>query len=160
MILRKRRKPFVFEGLEAEQYKNKRNKWIRLSIVGVGLPFVLPIIISLFNDTLNLLDLFGNGEIVLSLFSLNIPLMFDLFDMKNTDDEYMSQAFWRSIVISFLQLVVYCSIRMSTSDSKEIKSIVASLLMIFASLISCNYAIKAMFRHSISDNGGKSDYER
>lgn len=145
-------KPLVFEGLVAEQYKRMRNKWIRLSLIGIGLPFIFPIIIGFFNDTLNFLSLFGNGEIVLSLFSLNLPLVFDLFELKNDDDEYMSKAFWRCTIIAFLQLAVYCSIKMSVSTSKEIKSIIASLVMVMASWMSCSYAIKTMFQYSISDN--------
>lgn len=145
------RSPIRFEGTRAEEYKRMRNKWIRLSIVGTGLPFLFSIIISFFNDVLSFWDLIANGEIVLSLFSLNLPIVFDLFEMKNSDEEYMSVAFWISTVITLFQLVVYCSIRMSVSESKEIKTIIASLLMIFASWISCRSAIRAMFQYSISD---------
>lgn len=110
-------KPFIFEGEEAEQYKKMRNKWIRLAIVGTGLPFVLPIIIGLFDDSLNFPELFGNGEIILSLFSINFPLLFDLFAMKSDyEDEYLNWAFWMCAIVVILQLAVYCSIRISTSD--------------------------------------------
>ena len=147
--------PIRFEGTRAEEYKRMRNKWIRLSIVSTGLPFLFSIIISFFNDALSFWDLIVNGEIILSLFSLNLPIVFDLFEMKNSNEEYMSVAFWISTVITLLQLVVYCSIRMSVSESKELKTIIASLLMIIASWISCRSAIRAMFQYSISDTGSE-----
>lgn len=151
---RRKNKPFVFEGLAAEQYKKMRNKWIRLSVIGTGLPFIFPVIINFFNNKLNLLELFGNGEIVLSLFSLNLPLIFDLFELKKKDDEYMSWAFWVCMLTVFLQLVIYCSIRTSSTANNQIKSIITSLIMIIVSWLSCAFSIKAMFKYSISDNGG------
>lgn len=148
---RRSRPPIRFEGTRAEEYKRMRNKWIRLSIVGTGLPFLFSIIIAFFNDALDFWDLISNGEIILSLFSLNLPIVFDLFEMKNSNEEYMSVAFWISTVIALFQLVVYCSIRMAVSETKEMKTIIASFLMILASWISCRTAIRAMFQYSISD---------
>lgn len=151
-------KPFIFEGAAAEQYKKMRNKWIRLAIVGTGLPFVLPMIIGFFDDSLNFLELFGNGEIILSLFSINFPLIFDLFSMKSDyDDEYLNWAFWTCSIVVILQLATYCSIRISTSDTLYIKSIVSSVIMIATSWMSCNFAIKAMFQYSIREKGGEEN---
>ena len=151
-------KPFIFEGEAAEQYKKMRNKWIRLAIVGTGLPFVLPLIIGFFDDSLNFLELFGNGEIILSLFSINFPLIFDLFSMKSAyDDEYLNWAFWTCSIVVILQLAIYCSIRISTSDTLYIKSIISSVIMIATSWMSCNFAIKAMFQYSIREKGGEEN---
>lgn len=44
----------------AEEYKKMKNKWIRLAVVGTGVPFILGILVTIFNETFNLLDLFGN----------------------------------------------------------------------------------------------------
>lgn len=92
-MLIKNTEPEIFEGIRAEEYKRMKNKWIRLAIVGTGLPFVIGILVSIFNDTFSLLDLFGNGEIILLLFSLNLPMAFDLFDMKRYNDERLEWAF-------------------------------------------------------------------
>ena len=104
-------KPEIFEGVRAEEYKKLRNKWIRLAVVGTGLPFILGILISIFNDTFSILELFGNGEIILLLFSLNLPMAFDLFDIKHCDDETLSWAFWLCVIIICLQIALYCLIR-------------------------------------------------
>lgn len=31
--------PEVFEGVRAEEYKKMKNKWIRLAVVGTGVPY-------------------------------------------------------------------------------------------------------------------------
>lgn len=150
----RKEKPFIFEGYDAELYKKKRNNWIRLTLAGTGLPFVLPVIFSFFNDTFNLLELFGHGEAILPLFSSNLLLAFDLFDMKANDDENLAWSFWRCILISIIQLGSYCAIRLSSSNTVQIKSVGFSIFMIVISWISCIFSIKSMFKHTISDKEG------
>ena len=41
------------------------------------------------------------------------------------------------------------------SEKKEIKSIIVSVIMLMASWLCCGYSIKAMFQHSIMDEGGE-----
>lgn len=156
-MLIKNTEPEIFEGIRAEEYKRMKNKWIRLAIVGTGLPFVIGILVSIFNDTFSLLDLFGNGEIILLLFSLNLPMAFDLFDMKRYNDERLEWEFWKCVIIICLQVAIYCLIR--TTDSEvEVKSIIFSVIMVFASGGVCASSIKAMFLHSIEKkDGGESD---
>ena len=150
----KRNKPLIFEGLEAEQYKQMRNKWIRLAVVSVLLPFLFAVVVSYYTNTFNLLALFGNGEILLSLFSLTIPMLFDLFEMKSKQDEYLSWAFFSCAILVCFQILLYCLTRIDHSSKKEIKSIIVSVIMLIASWICCGYSIKVMFQHSIMDKGG------
>lgn len=142
--------PEIFEGVRAEEYKKMKNKWIRLAVVGTGVPFVLGVLVSIFNDTFSFLDLFGNGEIILLLFSLNLPMAFDLFDMKHCNDERLTWAFWICVIIICFQVALYCLIRSTESESGAIKSIIASVIMALASVIVCAVSIKAMFQHSIT----------
>ena len=150
-------KPFVFEGVRAEEYKKMRNKWIRLAVIGTGVPFVLGILVGMFDSTFDLLDLFGNGEIILLLFSLTLPMAFDLFDIKKREDERLSWAFWLCMIIICLQTALYCLIRMGNSDSNAIKSIIASIFMTIASWLECAFAIRTIFRHSIVEERGEQD---
>lgn len=150
-----RSKPFIFEGLAAEQYKQMRNKWIRLAVVSVFLPFIFAAVVSYYNNTFDLLTLFGNGEILLSLFSLTIPMLFDLFEMKNKNDEYLSWAFFFCAILVCFQILLYCLTRIDNSEKKEIKSIIVSVIMLIASWLCCGYSIKAMFQHSILGEGGE-----
>lgn len=154
MLIQKKRKPIVYEGQAAEQYKRMKNKWIRLAVIGSGLPFVIAVLVAFFKDSFDLLELFGNGEIILSLFSLNLPLAFDLFEIKKKDDEYLSWAFWLCIIVVCFQLVLYCLIRTNTTESSTAKSIVASIIMVITSWICCAFSIKAMFKHSTVGNTG------
>lgn len=146
-------KPIVFEGIKAEEYKQMRNKWVRLAVIGTGVPFILGILVSIFNNTFDFLALFGKGEIILLLFSLNLPMAFDLFDMKHKKDERLSWAFWACVIIICLQVALYCLIRMDTSASSSIKSLIFSIIMAVASWIECAYSIKAIYFHSIDDGG-------
>lgn len=158
-MLFKRNTPIVFEGVKAEEYKKMRNKWIRLAVIGTGLPFILGVLVSIFNNTFSFLDLFGNGEIILLLFSLNLPMAFDLFDMKQRNDEKLSWAFWGCVIIICLQVALYCLIRTDNSDSNAIKSLVASIIMSIASWMDCAFSIRAMFQHSITEDGGEDNVE-
>ena len=151
----RRNKPFIFEGMEAEQYKQMRNKWIRLAVVSVFLPLLFATVVSYYNNSFDLLALFGNGEILLSLFSLTIPMLFDLFEMKSKKDEYLSWAFFFCAILVCFQILLYCLTRIDFSEKKEIKSIIVSVIMLMASWLCCGYSIKAMFQHSIMDEGGE-----
>ena len=151
-----RSKPFIFEGLAAERYKQMRNKWIRLAVVSVFLPFIFAAVVSYYNNTFYLLTLFGNGEILLSLFSLTIPMLFDLFEMKNKNDEYLSWAFFFCAILVCFQILLYCLTRIDNSEKKEIKSIIVSVIMLIASWLCCGYSIKAIFQHSILGEGGEN----
>ena len=153
-MLIKNTEPEIFEGIRAEEYKRMKNKWIRLAIVGTGLPFVIGILVSIFNDTFSLLDVFGNGEIILLLFSLNLPMAFDLFDMKRYNDERLEWEFWKCVIIICLQVALYCLIRTTDSENVELKSI-SSVIMVFASGVVCVSSIKAMFLHSTNEDRGE-----
>lgn len=154
-MLKKNTEPEIFEGVKAEEYKRMKNKWIRLAVVGTGVPFVIGILVSIFKDTFSLLDLFGNGEIILLLFSLNLPMAFDLFDMKKYNDERLEWAFWSCVIIICLQVALYCLIRTTDSNNGEVKSIISSAIMVLASGVVCAASIRAMFLHSITEDGGE-----
>lgn len=149
-------KPLVFEGVVAEQYKAKRNKWIRLSIIGTALPFVFAIFVSWYVGKLDFLELFGNGEIILSLFSLTIPTLFDMFEIKKNDDEKLSWMLLLWAILICAQSLAYGLVRIDTASNKEIKSIVTSVVLMIASWFFCRYSIKTMFVHSLN-NGGEND---
>lgn len=148
-----KKSPVVFEGIEAEEYKQMRNKWVRLAVIGTGIPFILGILVSIFNNTFDFLALFGKGEIILLLFSLNLPMAFDLFDMKHKEDDRLALAFWGCVIIICLQVALYCLIRMDTSDSSPVKSLICSMVMAAASWLECVYSIKAIYLHSTDDGG-------
>ncbi len=157
MTIRKKNKPVVYEGQAAEQYKHMKNKWIRLAVVGTGLPFLISSLVVLFSDSSNFMGLFTNGEIILSLFSLNLPLAIDLFEIKKKNDEYLSWAFWGCIIVVCFQLVLYCLVKMTATEKGVVASVVVSVVMMISSWICCACSIKAMFRHSTMDKGGDNN---
>jgi hypothetical protein len=157
MVLRKgdslhketKEQPFIYEGVKIEQYKHIKNKWKRLAIVSCVLPIIFASIVSYYKEAFNLLDLFGNGEILLSLFSLTVPMLFDLFEIKHKNDEGISWAFFICLIIVCAQILLYCMTRIDDSTYCQIKSIIVSIIMMVASWISCTYAVKAMYIHSL-----------
>jgi len=153
----KKNKAVVYEGQAAEQYKHMKNKWIRLAVVGTGLPFLISSLVALFGNTFNFMGPFTNGEIILSLFSLNLPLAFDLFEIKRKNDEYLSWAFWGCIIVVCFQLVLYCLVKITASEKGVVVSVVVSIVMMISSWICCACSIKAMFQHSIIDRGGDNN---
>ena len=103
MNFSKKKSPLIFEGAMAERYKLTKNRWIRLTIISTLLPLLFASFVSFYNGSFDLLSMFGNGEIVMSLFSLTIPLLFDLFEIKKEDDEYLSWAFFYCAILVCIQ---------------------------------------------------------
>ena len=134
----------VFEGVAAERYKSSRNKWIRLSVVSTFLPLFFACIISWYNGKQELIYLFDQGEIILSLFSLTVPLMLDLFEIKRNNDERITRAFYLCLIIVVLQIVFYFLIRVDVSESHIAKGILTTIPFIIASWLCCLYSIKVM----------------
>ena len=149
------KKPLVFEGIVMEKYKASRNKWIRLSIVSTILPLVFSCTISWYTGKFEIVNLFGNGEIILSLFSLTIPLMFDLFEIKKNNDELLSRAFFICVIIIVLQSIFYCLIKIDTSNYHVLKGFLTSIPFIIASWLCCLYSIKVMALY-VEKNGGEN----
>lgn len=152
MFKPKKNAPIIFDGYKAEQYKRMKNKWIRINFIGSVVPFLFAILISLYNDTFNLLELFGKGEIILSLFSINTSLAYDLFEMKKKDDENLSWAFWGCFILLCFQALIYAIITTNTTETVYIKSIISSSVMTISTWLCCSFCIKAMYKHSILDN--------
>lgn len=145
-------KGLVFEGEALEKYKRLRNKWIRLTIVSFVLPLLLTCIISWYNGKIEFYRLFGQGEIILSLFSLTVPMMFDLFEAKKSEDNHLTTAFFICMIIVLLQVVFYCLIRIDPSDIHLVKGFWVSMPFIVLSWLCCIYSIKALSAYA--EQGG------
>lgn len=139
---------FVFEGEALEKYKSVRNKWIRLAVIGTVFPLFVTAVTSWYNGKIDLLNLFGQGEIILSLFSLNMPMLFDLFDIKKSSNKQLEKAFYFCMLVVFLQLVFYCLIKMDASQVHQLKGLLTSIPFIFMSWSCCLYSIKAMSKYT------------
>lgn len=155
MPKRKPKKPIQFEGVAAERYKQIRNKWIRLSLVGTLLPIVMGIIVSVYSDSFNFIDTISNGEIILSLFSLTIPMLLDLFEVDYKKDDRISWTFFICLICVCFQVLLYCVTRLDVSSDREIRSIVASILTTVASIFSCISANSYIFKQTLVNENTK-----
>lgn len=163
--MRRKTKAIVYEGKIIEKYKHLKTKWIQLAIIGTGIPFVISSFVALCNNPSDFLTLFNNGDIILSLFSLSLTLVFDLFQIKEKDDEKLSKAFVLSLVLICCQLTCYCLIKIklaTITDKISIKhtitSILMSLFIIVFSFASCAFSIEAMFNHKGGDNNDNNEH--
>lgn len=145
----KRKKPIKFEGIKAERYKQIKNKWIRLMIVGTLLPLIMGAIVSAYSETCEFIDTISNGEIILSLFSLTIPMLLDLFEIDYKKDDRLSWTFLICLLSVCLQVLLYCLTRLDDSPSKETRSIVVSLFIVVASIFSCASANSYIFKQTL-----------
>ena len=130
--MRRKNKAIIYEGKVIEKYKRLKTKWIQLAIIGTGIPLVISSLVALCNNTSDFLTLFNNGDIILSLFSLSLTLVFDLFQIKEKDDEKLSKAFFLSLVLICCQLTFYCLIKMklaTITDKMNIKHTIISIIM-------------------------------
>lgn len=143
-------KAIVFEGESSERYKTIRTKWILLTAISSGLPLILTCFISWYNGKLQLFELFGQGEVVLSLFSLTVPLLFDLFEIKNKNknDIHLTRAFCFCVCLIIFQIVSYTAIRCDSSQYHLVKGCLLSIPFVFASWICCIYSIKVIAKYS------------
>lgn len=141
-------KAIVFEGESLKRYKAIKTKWILLTAISSGLPLLLTCFISWYNGKLLLFELFGQGEIILSLFSLTVPLVFDLFEIKHRNDKNLTLAFFICVSIIIFQVVSYCLIRIDPSQNHLIKGFWLSVPFVIASWLCCIFSIKAIAKHS------------
>ncbi len=155
MIKLKRKKSIQFEGVQNERYKQIKNKWIRLMLVGTLLPLIMGFAVSAYSDSFKFIDAISNGEIILSLFSLTIPMLLDLFEIDYKKDDGISWTFLFCIISVCLQVLLYCLTRLDDSANKEIRSVIASVLMIVASTISCASANSYIFKQTLINEIGK-----
>lgn len=163
------KKGIRYDGVQYEEYKKRRNKWLRLAFIGVIVPFLLPLILSYFDESLSFTEMIGNGEVLLSLYALVLPLAFDLLEAKRKADEELDKSFWLCIVITLLLIVVYSAIRLTTPSVTEIlqetdttrefelmekrkslifRNCICSLLLSFSAIFCCNRAIIALYNHT------------
>lgn len=155
MLKIKPKKPIQFEGAEAERYKQIKNKWIRLTLVGTLLPLLMGAVVSAYSDTINFIDTISNGEIIISLFSLTIPMLFDLFEIDYKKDDRISWTFLFCVISVCLQVLLYCLTRLDDSPNKVFRSIIASVLMLIASATSCASANSYIFKQTLINEKNK-----
>ena len=151
-----KRKPIVFEGKLGEQHKRTKQKWLRLLLVGTVLPFMLPLILSSIIDFVNVWEVVGDGEIILTSFTVTLSLVFDIYSIKEQrkEDEHLDNAFAFALILTAVQLVVYAAVKASNSETKVLKSVLWSLVIIICTCYHCDKTIDAMFLYSNDSEEG------
>lgn len=162
------RKGTFYRGQHYQLYSKRRNKWIRLAFAGTVIPIITSFWVSLNVETASFIELLGNGDIILSLFALTLPMVFDVFEEKRRYDDGLSNAFLACIFLLVVQVLTYCTIKkraveikgatdavrwliwndMSQTTITYVENIVGIVFWIVVTTVVCLACISAMEVHS------------
>ena len=162
------KKGVFYKGNEYELYRRRRNKWIRLAIAGFIIPIFAYLCISNTVDTISFIELLGNGDVVLSLNALTLPMLLDIFDTKRQDDDGLSNALLICLGVVVFQLTEYVIIRIKIVKVKEsvelvnwliweslpkftitcYQNILRTIIVLTVTIIACMACIGAMEVHT------------
>lgn len=173
------KKGVFYKGNEYELYKRRRNKWIRLAIAGFIIPIFASLCISNTVDTIGFTELLGNGDIVLSLYALTLPMLLDIFDTKSQDDDGLSNALLVCLGAVVVQMIEYVIIRINIANMRGsvglvdwlfwkqfpeftiacYQNILRTIIVLIITILACMACIGAMENHSekkTAEKGGEN----
>lgn len=137
----------VYEGKLKEKCKSARKKWIILTLVGFLTPLLLACICGWYKGETILIELFRNGDIILSLFSVTVPATIDIFEIKKYKDDKLEYIFIMYIVFLILQAGLYILIRSDAEGTSPYKSVIVSTIFVIGVFLWCSYSLNEITRH-------------
>lgn len=144
---------YVFEGEQREKYKRSILKWFVLSCFSVFFPPVITIIIDLYEKTFNMFNLINNGDLILLSFSLTIPTILDMLEMKKSTttkkDDVLIACGCLCLFIIVIQTLFYALIR--THKTMTAINLFLTVAIVFSSIYICRYSVFCMFISSIKE---------
>ena len=119
--------------MEQGKYNDKSMiDWWVGTVILAFFPIIVSIIISIFRYTnVDFVRMIGDGELILSAFSICAPTLISHFNEKVKVNKLL---FYLILFSSFLQLVTYTSIK-TNSENKFFIVLIASLLCVSSSII-------------------------
>lgn len=144
---------YVFEGEQREKYKQSIFKWFILSCFSVFFPPIITAIIDLYEETFNMIALINNGDLILLSFSLTIPTILDMLEMKkNTTtkkDSVLIACGCLCLFIIVIQTLFYALIR--THKTMTEINLCFTILIVLSSIYICRYSVFCMFISSMNE---------
>lgn len=152
--MKKRNK--IYEGEIKEQYKAKREKWVLLLIFGFFMPLLLACLPGWYQGKSILPDLFNNGDVLLSLFTVTVPATIDVFESKQHKDSKLEWTFAGFLILILIQTGAYILIKNNEKTNFLTQNIITSLAIVVSSLLLCIYSLKRITIHSIEKGNNKT----
>ncbi len=144
---------YVFEGEQREKYKRSILKWFVLSCFSVLFPLLITATIDLYEQKFNMITLINNGDLILLSFSLTIPTILDMFEMKkNTTekkDDILIACSCLCLFIIVIQTLFYALIR--THKTLTVINLFLTVAIVFSSIYICRYSVFCMFISSTKE---------
>mgnify|MGYP003571417035 CR=1 FL=1 len=133
----------VYEGEEKEFRKQARKKWLSLFFWAFLLPLLIASACSIYNDKISIQELFCNGDVLLALYSVTVPVILDLFEIKKNNSNKLSSAFNGFLLLIIFQTIFFVLIKGDNSSHPK-ESIIFSCVIVLSSLIWCLHALYKM----------------
>ena len=132
-------------------------------MISVFLPFLMALIIGVYNRNLDLIRMFNQGDFILLSYAVTVPILFDLFNIVHKNkkgkvhDARLFYCFCWCLLITFLQTFSYALIKNNADIGVRYENIILTIFIIAPSVIVCNYSIDSIFVQSISNEGVADD---
>lgn len=127
---------YVFEGVQREKYNRAIQKWFVVSCFSVFFPLIITLIIDSYDGKFNIVNLINNGDLVLLSFSLTIPTLLDLIEIKNIirqNNISISLCKVECLFIIIIQVVFYVLIR--THEAKFVTNLISTIIIVPLSIL-------------------------
>lgn len=149
----------VYEGKLKEKCKSARKKWLILTLVGFLTPLLLACISGWYKEEPILSELFYNGDIILSLFSVTVPATIDIFEIKKYKDDKLEFVFAMSVVLLIFQTGLYVLIKNDVGNANHCKSIIISIIFVVGIFLWCTYSLNEITKHKYKKSDNTVDKE-
>ena len=148
----------VYEGKEKEFRKQARKKWLSLFFWAFLLPLLIAGVCSIYNDKISILDLFCNGDVLLALYSVTVPVILDLFEIKKNNSNKLSSSFNGFLILIIFQTIFFVLIK-GDNSSHPMASVIFSCVIVLLSLIWCLHALYKMATYKNEERKGEESVE-
>ena len=98
-----------------ESLSKAMSQWIRITILATGIPIFNFIFIGMICRK-SLFTLLGNGDIILSLFALQMTMLYNIFEEKTSKDDQLLNAGMLCGLTMVVQLAGYTGIKVVIND--------------------------------------------
>lgn len=126
-----------------KEYKYERRILFIITLLGSVLPLGMSCIVGYHNGGFSLTKMLLNGDIVLSLYTLTVPSIINVFSVKIDKDTKLINAFVIGIILFFSQTVFYILVRCETAETLWL-IIIVTIIFVISSWICCCNSLKTI----------------
>ena len=101
----------IFESHEKEEFKEKQKIWWCTTILCTLFPFFAQCVSLLFHHKFNMIDMINNGDVILLTYSITVPTLIELIQVKNNRTSKYVIYVCVTFMILLSDLVFYASMK-------------------------------------------------